>query len=86
MTTQKIDPKDPLFRKMIQNRFKAVLFLVPAVIGLAIVTTPLRLPLLTEAELIFSSTLLGNGLAHYYYACDLGKQFKKQQQKQSPQA
>ena len=83
MATQQTDPKNPLFKKMIQNRFKAVLFAVPSVIGLMVITIPLNLDFWTEAALITCCTLFGNGVAHYYFADELGRQLKKQQKEQS---
>jgi hypothetical protein len=85
MTTHDIDPNNPLFRKMIQNRFKAFLFGVPSVIGLIFIVVPLDLDFWTEVALVLCCILFGNGVAHYYYAGDLERQFKKEQQKRSSQ-
>jgi hypothetical protein len=86
MVTQKADPKHPLFKKIIQNRFRALLFGVPSVIGLLYLSIALNLDFWTEAALILCCTLFGKGVAYCYHAGDLTRQLKKDQKKQSSQA
>lgn len=86
MTTQKIDPKDPLFKKMIQNRFRAFIFAVPSFIVLMCIIISLDLAFELEVALLFCCIFFGNGVAYFFYAGDLEKQWKKEQQKNSQQA
>ena len=86
MAKQKLDPNHPLFKRIIQNRFKAWLFGVPSVIGLILIIVPLDLEFWTEVELIVCCTCFGNGVAFYYFAGDLEKQLRKIQSLSPPKS
>jgi hypothetical protein len=77
MVTQKVDPKHPLFKKIVRNRFKAFLFGVPGLIWFMFVVVPLSLDLETEAALILSAMLFANGIAHYLFSVDLNRELMK---------
>jgi hypothetical protein len=79
MTKQKLDPNHPLFKKIIRNRFRALLFAVPSGIGLLSITIPLDLPFSTEVTLMLCCLFFGNGVAYYLYASDLDKELRKDQ-------